>query len=402
MHRSTAASARDDDTAAQRIEHAALIEDAAGVRVRFDDGTSYRFHGFWLRDNADDPTRIDPGNGQKLVTIQALDLDQRLAACVVEARGQTLAVQFADSAHVTHFDAQWLRTHAYDVASDLTSGWLPSDIEPWATCRDELLLSTAWSDLMAGGDALCSWLGTVRRFGVGRVTDGPTYSGCLLDLVEQFGFVRETNYGKWFEVRSEAAPVNLAYTASGLQAHTDNPYRDPPPTMQLLYCLADAADGGESVIVDGFAAALELRRRDPAAFELLRQYRARFAYRGADGVQLEAQHAVIETATDGELLAVHFNNRSAATVTDVPYDDVRDWYRALQQFADLVDEPARQVEFKLRPGDGFLVDNTRVLHARAAFRQSGARWLQGCYPDRDGLLSTWRVLRHRLEEQTSS
>ena len=33
-----------------------------------------------------------------------------------------------------------------------------------------------------------------------------------------FGFVRETNYGKWFEVRTEVNPANLAYTGLGLQA----------------------------------------------------------------------------------------------------------------------------------------------------------------------------------------
>ena len=58
-----------------------------------------------------------------------------------------------------------------------------------------------------------------------------------MDVASLFGFVRETNYGKWFEVRTEVNPVNLAYTGLGLQAHTDNPYRDPVPSMQILYCL---------------------------------------------------------------------------------------------------------------------------------------------------------------------
>ena len=46
------------------------------------------------------------------------------------------------------------------------------------------------------------------------------------------------------------------------------------------------------------------------------------------------------------------------------------------------------VSFKLRPGDAFLVDNTRVLHARTAYLDIGIRWLQGCYADKDALLST--------------
>ena len=66
-------------------------------------------------------------------------------------------------------------------------------------------------------------------------------SGALIQIADLFGYVRETNYGKWFEVRSEINAINLAYTNLGLQAHTDNPYRDPVPTIQILYCLENSA-----------------------------------------------------------------------------------------------------------------------------------------------------------------
>ena len=85
----------------------------------------------------------------------------------------------------------------------------------------------------------------------------------MFDIVALFGFVRETNYGRHFEVRTEVNPTNLAYTGLGLQAHTDNPYRDPVPTLQVLSCLENSAKGGENMVVDGFAAALRLRDEDP-------------------------------------------------------------------------------------------------------------------------------------------
>ena len=56
-------------------------------------------------------------------------------------------------------------------------------------------------------------------------------------VAETFGYVRETNYGRVFDVRVEAAPANLASTGLALRPHTDNPYRDPVPTVQLLHCL---------------------------------------------------------------------------------------------------------------------------------------------------------------------
>ena len=52
-----------------------------------------------------------------------------------------------------------------------------------------------------------------------------------------------------------------------------------------------------------------------------------------------------------------------------------------------------EVSFRLAPGESFVVDNTRVLHARKAYSGTGTRWLQGCYADMDGLRSTLAALQ---------
>jgi gamma-butyrobetaine dioxygenase len=67
---------------------------------------------------------------------------------------------------------------------------------------------------------------------------------------------------------------------------------------------------------------------------------------------------------------------------------MEDYYAALRRFSEIIEDPAMEVSFRLQPGELFIVDNLRVLHARKAFSGSGRRWLQGCYADRDGLLST--------------
>ncbi|MEZ5271463.1 MAG: TauD/TfdA family dioxygenase [Ilumatobacteraceae bacterium] len=72
---------------------------------------------------------------------------------------------------------------------------------------------------------------------------------------------------------------------------------------------------------------------------------------------------------DGELLAVRFNNRSTAPIVDVPFGEMPAYLAALRRFASYVDDPAMHVTFRLAPGDLFIVDNTRVLHARAAFAE---------------------------------
>ena len=126
--------------------------------------------------------------------------------------------------------------------------------------------------------------------GDGRAADANP--GALCKVAELFGYIRETNYGRWFEVRAEVNPTNLAYTNLGLQAHTDNPYRDPVPTLQILACLENTVEGGESIVVDGFAVAARAAGRKPAkASSCLSSYPARFEYAGSAGVRLQRQAA---------------------------------------------------------------------------------------------------------------
>ena len=97
---------------------------------------------------------------------------------------------------------------------------------------------------------------------------------------------------------------------------------------------------------------------------------------------------MIALSPDNELTAIHFNNRSIAPITDVPYSNMSNYYKAYRKFSNIIDDPKMAVTFKLNQGECFIVDNTRVLHARTAYSKTGSRWLQGCYADKDGLIST--------------
>ena len=376
------------------FQAAELIDDGAALALTRGDGTIARFHALWLRDNALDPDTRDPGNGQRLVTLADIPRETRLASVHLNG-GDDVALVFEPEGKAVSYPAAWLEANAYDRASERPAGWLDNDIETWDSNLENRLPIADFKAARNDSAVLADWLQAVHRYGFAVMTGGPAESGALLDVVGLFGFVRETNYGKWFEVRSEVNPTNLAYTGIGLQAHTDNPYRDPVPTMQILYCLENSADGGDSMVVDGFRAAERLRAESAEQFDLLSRYCARFSYSGSKGVHLSSRRPMIELAPDGELVGVRFNNRSCAPITDVPYEHMADYYAAYVRFAEIIDDPAMAVSFKLSPGECFLVDNTRVLHARKGYTGAGSRWLQGCYPDKDGLLSTLSALRHQ-------
>lgn len=368
------------------LEAADIIDGGNAVALTFADGRRLRFHAIWLRDNAPDDTTRAPGNGQKLITLGDISPATRVSAAI--AGGASLSLTFEPESRTIAYESGWLAAHAYDKTDARIAGWTGEAIETWDSTLGADIPQAEFGAVTRDRTALTAWLHGVRRYGVGRLAGGPVESGALLRVVSLFGFVRETNYGRFFEVRTEVNPSNLAFTGLGLQAHTDNPYRDPVPTLQILYCLESSAAGGENMVVDGFRAAERLRTENARHFDLLTRHCATFEYAGTEDVLLRSRKPMIELASDGELVAIRFNNRSTAAITDVPYDDMADYYAAYRHLGEIVDDPAMQIAFRLAPGECFVVDNTRVLHARRGYSGAGSRWLQGCYADKDGLLST--------------
>ncbi len=353
-------------------------------------GDWVRFHAIWLRDNAWDEETRAPGNGQRLIALRDIPADTRIGSA--SADGNSVSITFEPEGRAIEFDINWLMEHAYDNQAQHSKGWVAEGRETWDSTLSDHIPEADFEVVKSNSEALRQWLFGVARYGFGKLTNGPVEDQALMQVVDLFGFVRETNYGRHFEVRTEVNPTNLAFTGLGLQAHTDNPYRDPQPTVQVLYCLESSAAGGENMVVDGFRVAERLREENEEWFDVLSQYCARFEYAGEAGVRLRSRRPMIELAPDGELVAVRFNNRSAAAITDVPYDKMQTYYNAYRRMGEIIDDEAMEVAFRLEPGESFLVDNTRVLHARKAYSGTGTRWLQGCYADKDGLLSTLAAL----------
>ena len=354
-------------------------------------GQRSRFHAVWLRDNAQDEATRSPGNGQRLITLR--DIPSDIAVTEVALGGDALQVTFSGEAAPITFDPDWLMAHSYDRPhAGLGRGWVAPETRCWDSGLNAALPTARFDEVVSDEAKLGEWLGALVKYGFAHMSGGPVEDGSLMRVVDLFGYVRETNYGRQFEVRTEINPTNLAYTGMGLQAHTDNPYRDPVPTIQVLYCLESSAEGGDSAVVDGFAAARRLREENELWFDVLADYCARFEYAGGSGTRLVARKPMIELAPDGELIGVRFNNRSAAALTEIPFDVMPTYYDAYRRFGEIIDDPVMEVSFRLDPGECFVVDNTRVLHARKAYGGTGHRWLQGCYADRDSLLSRYRVL----------
>jgi gamma-butyrobetaine dioxygenase len=257
---------------------------------------------------------------------------------------------------------------------------------------------TPWQSYITSDAVRLRCLRALLSTGFMMLTGVPEQPGAVLDVAASFGYVRETNYGRLFDVRVEATPANLASTGLPIGAHTDNPYRDPAPTIQLLHCLANAASGGESGLLDGFRAAAQLRAEDPAAFECLTSATVTFVYADATA-DLRATKPMIEVNPAGLIRSVRYNSRSMQPMRPRPgttpaqaAEEMREFYLAYRAFAAIMLRPYLTLRFDLAPGDCVVFDNTRVLHSRSGFAATGERHLQGCYADLDGAESTVAVL----------
>jgi gamma-butyrobetaine dioxygenase len=357
-----------------------LQVDGPRLRISWADGHRSVYHAIWLRDNCPCVECRHP-SGQRLLDTRSIADDVTVAG----ARTVDGAVEATlGDGHRGRWQADWLRAHC--SCCDESAVGRPRRL--WGAEIQGALPALRYHDVAAGGAALREWLGAVDELGFAILTDGPTEPETVTRVAELFGFVRETNYGRLFDVRSVVNPSNLANTGLGLGAHTDNPYRDPTPTLQLLHCLSSSAGGGENTLVDAFRVAQELTDEQ---FRLLAATPIRFRYADA-GADLEAEATVLTLDVRGELAAVRFNTRSAQPFR-LRDDLVESYYDAYRRFGRLLEEPAYRIRFKLEPGDLFVVDNLRVLHGRTAYApEGGERHLQGCYADRDGLRSTLAVL----------
>jgi len=357
-----------------------------------------RFHSIWLRDNAQDDETRDQINGQRLIALNQIPRETWVSDARVDA--DSLVITFKPENKVIRYDFEWLMENNYDEVKNLKRGWITQDYETWDSDL-KFVPSCDFDKLIKRNILTFNWLADVRKYGFGKIINGPITEGALFKVIELFGYVRETNYGKHFEVRTEVNPSNLAFTGLALQAHTDNPYRDPVPTLQLLYCLESSAAGGENMLVDGFKAITRLREENKEYFDLLANYSARFEYKNNKDVHLKSRRPIIELSSDGELIAIRFNNRSMSAVNDVPFDKMEKWYAAYRRLGEIIDDPNMEITFRLNPGEAFIVDNTRVLHARKGYSGTGKRWLQGCYSDKDGLNSAFYSLEKALAEESS-
>lgn len=361
---------------------------ADSLQVQWADGRLSPFHHQWLRDNCPCPECVYSVTREQVLEI--VDVAEDLVPNVSRIDDQgCLCVEWQDG-HQSRFDPGWLRAHAYDETSRAERLAAKPKSQLWTA--DLQVQVFDYESVMEDPQALLTWLLALRDVGLTQVRGVPTEPGSLALIAKRIAFVRETNFGVLFNVQSKANADSNAYTAFNLPLHSDLPTRELQPGLQFLHCLVNDAVGGESIFVDGFAIADALRREDPEAFRSLCEIPVEFRNKDRHS-DYRFLAPIIALDALGRVSEVRMANFLRGPF-DAPSEHMPALYRAYRRFIAMTREARFRVIARLNPGEMWCFDNRRTLHARNAFDPAtGARHFQGCYIDRDELLSRILVLQ---------
>jgi len=362
-----------------------------GIAVRWSDGHRSRFHTLWLRDNCS--TGGEKRGAHRTALISDLDPDLTTIDAHLNDLGE-VEVEFSDG-HVSMFSPTWLLENCPEPASRRLRTRRISHFRAGTPLREFTLPTT-------GSAEHCDLLDAVKEWGVAIVNDVPPDEAGTERLAALIGKVRDSDFGRLFDIVVEPNAWESSQSTDAQDPHTDDPYRYAPSGASILHCVDVSTNGGDSLLVDGFAVAEQLRDDDPDAFDLLSSVHVPFVRHRSDSVaqgedvNLIADAAVIALDRDDEICGIRFHQRAFGPF-DIDPAVMGDYYRALIEFGRRVNDPANTIQLRLRPGQAIVYDNQRALHGRTAFSiEGGRRHVRLCTIDRDQFHSRLRRLREEL------
>ena len=352
-------------------------------KVYFNNGSIKKeIHPFWLRERVNGEEFLDKGTQQRL--FDPTTLNNNISISKVDIIDKFLEINFDDGVK-SKLEIDKLALEFFNEDTVIKT---IKKIKWNSTLKN--IKNFKYHENFFESKEMHDLLISFYKYGFVVVKNIPTNDNFIVKFANSIGSVRRTNFGEYFNVKSKADPNDLAYTSLGLTPHTDNPYRNPVPCIQLLHCIESEVSGGLSTLVDGYTVTEELKIKNPKFYKILSEVKVRFKFIDKN-VILEDWSELIALNDDQTLKQVRFSPR----LDYVPILEKRKldlYYRARKKLSEMYNSDKYRIEFKLEPKDLMMMDNYRLLHGRTAYEtKEGNRYLQGCYIDYD---STEGKLRH--------
>jgi alpha-ketoglutarate-dependent taurine dioxygenase len=379
---------------------------------------------------------VNPSDGQKNFSIADIPTDISIRAVELHPdSGFSIRwnhdVPGFDEDHVSEFTTE-SSTRKLHMQGDVRHSLQARPVHMWDSASYDIEQHTlAFEDFM-DDRGLSEALHHLWETGLVFVKTVPREESMVETLAERIGVIRNTFYGKTWDVRSKPQAENVAYTNRFLGYHMDLLYMKEPPGIQLLHCLDNTCTGGESFFADTFTALYHLERQSPGILEVcLREPSIRYEYfNAASGhhymdtkclatprtmatcVRLKFYHNDPSEPASPLLRAVDRVHWSPPFVGTTVHQHAnqrflnrqqisarRDFREVMSSFSKVLDRPELRVETRLDPGTCAIFDNLRIVHARKAFdTSSGSRWLRGAYLDWQDFFSKANQLSELMPE----
>ena len=361
-----------------------------GLTLGWSDGHASFFHAIWLRDCCYCASCGDTYSSKRYLVPSEIAARPRIGAAKIDAEGH-LSIRWQDDDHASHYDAAWLRRHCYDDESRRARFHQPL---LWRSAIADSIPSVDFGAAQGDQRLRLELYRKLRDYGFVRVSGGRAEPGALEAVAQLIGGLGESAYTPIFDLSPSSAVKTMGNTQKEVPPHTDEAFRYAPPGINILGCVRAAEDGGESILVDGFAVAEDMREQEPQAFELLCRYAQTFNRVHPGELDQRGRQRMIALDDRGEVIGIRVHTRAAGPL-DLPADLVEPYYRAHQAFCARMMSAEFQLRFQLGPGESVMFDNHRVLHARAEFSDP-RRFLQICNVSRETFHERLRLLAAEL------
>ncbi|XP_053555402.1 trimethyllysine dioxygenase, mitochondrial [Bombina bombina] len=352
-------------------------------------GNVMRFDYVWLRDHCRSASCYNSKTNQRSLDTASVELDIKPAQARVDET--TLYLTWPDG-HMTRYGLEWLLQNSYE-------GQKHQLVQPrilWNAqiYKEAEMPLVSYLDFLETNEGLRNFLQNFLLYGIAFVDDVPASREDTQRVAERISHIRETIYGKMWDLTSDFSRGDTAYTKLALDRHTDTTYFQEPCGMQLFHCLRHEGTGGRTLLVDGFHAADQVRQHHAEDFDLLTNVPLKHEYienvGGSHNHMVGIGPVLNVYPWNKEVYMIRYNNYDRAVINTVPYDIVHRWYSAHRELTNELRRTENELWVKLKPGKVMFVDNWRVLHGRESF--TGYRQLCGCYLNRDDVLNTARLL----------
>lgn len=363
------------------------------------DGEVLKFPFVWLRDNCLCEQCFHPTARSRTYWS---DLHLNIKPKEIVQDKDSIQVTWEDE-HKSNFKYNWLKIRSFTPEGQRKYDeviYKPAKITWHGEEFNAICSNHDYNDIVKTDEALYNWLNKLAVYGVTIIKNTPNSETAIDAIIDRIAFTKRTHYGVKFVVQHTSNTNNLAYLSDNLQMHTDLPYYEYGPGINLLHCFVQTVGkGGENLLVDGHYIAKYIKKTHPVEYKLLTEVDIEWNDLGTeDGREFFKLYRapIITLDKYGEVQRINFSVPQRSSHFLTPIELIEPWYRAYSLFLQLCHKFAGK--FKSVQGDILVFDNIRLVHSRMGYVDNGnnVRKIIGAYIDWDEIYCKLRYLIMKL------